>query len=111
MKAAVIGSRTFNDYKLMCKTLKQFDITTIVSGHAIGADRLSEQYAKENNIPTEIYLPDWNKFGKQAGFLRNTTIIENSEIVIAFWNNASRGTADSIKKAQNMNKKVIIINF
>ena len=111
MKVAVIGSRTFKDYDLMVKTLKQMDITTIVSGHAIGADRLAEQYAKENNIPTEIYLPDWDKFGKQAGFLRNTTIVENAEVIVSFWDGSSRGTLDSINKAKNLNKRVIIINF
>ncbi len=111
MKVAVIGSREFKDYNLMCETLKKFDITILISGGAVGADSLGERYAKENNIETIIFKPDWNKFGKQAGFLRNTTIIENSDIVIAYWNGTSRGTADSINKAKNLNKQVIIINF
>ena len=110
MKVGVVGSRTFNDYKLLSDTLKKIEITTIVSGGARGADKLGEQYAKENNIPTIIFLPDWDKHGKSAGFIRNTDIINESELVIAFWDQESRGTLDSIEKAKKLNKQVIIIN-
>lgn len=124
MKVAVIGSRTFNDYELMCKTLKQFDITEIVSGSAKGADTLAEKYAKENSILTKLFPADWNdmsepcivgenkygKYNKLAGHKRNTLIVEYCDCVVAFWNGSS-GTADSINKAKNLNKRVIIINF
>jgi hypothetical protein len=111
MKVAVIGGRGFDNYELLKSTLDQFIITRIVSGGAKGADKLSERYAKENNIPTEIYLPDWDLFGKKAGFLRNTTIIENSELVVAFWNSKSRGTRDSIGKANKLKKNTFIVYF
>lgn len=110
MKVGIIGSRTFNDYDLMVESLKGLKITTIVSGGACGADKLAEQYAKEKNIPTKIFLPDWDKHGKSAGFLRNTDIVNESEIIIAFWDGSSKGTADSIKKAKELNKTTIIIN-
>lgn len=41
MKVAVVGSRSFNDYKMLSKELNKYDITTIVSGGAIGADTLA----------------------------------------------------------------------
>jgi hypothetical protein len=111
MKVAVIGGREFDDYELLKETLNLFSITTIVSGGAKGADSLSEIYARENNIKTEIYLPDWDLFGKRAGFLRNTTIIENSGLVIAFWDQKSRGTRDSISKAHKLKKNTFIVYF
>lgn len=110
MKVAVIGSRGFTDYEEMKRILSSIKITLLISGGAIGADKLGERYAKENNIETKIYLPDWNKHGKCAGFLRNTQIIEDAELVIAFWNGNSKGTLDSIKKAEKLNKKTLIIN-
>ena len=91
--------------------MDQFVITKIVSGGAKGADSLSERYAKENNIPTEIYLAQWDLFGKKAGFLRNTTIIENSELVVAFWDSRSKGTRDSIGKANKLKKNTFIVYF
>ena len=111
MKAAVIGSREFNDYEKLKEILSFFPITKIISGGARGADSLSERYAKENGIPTEIYLAQWDLFGKKAGFMRNTTIVENSDIVIAFWNQKSKGTRDSIGKASKMKKNTFIVYF
>jgi len=111
MKVAVIGGRDFNDYERLKKVLDSFSIKTIVSGGAKGADKLGEKYAVENNIHTEIYIPQWDLFGKRAGFLRNTTIIENSEVVVAFWNGKSRGTRDSIGKANQLKKDTFIIYY
>lgn len=109
MKVAVIGSRTYTDYEEVKRTLKRIPISEIISGGADGADKLGEQYAKENNIPTKIFIPDWDKNGSVAGFMRNTDIIENAEFVVAFWDGQSKGTKDSIDKAVAAKKKVLII--
>ena len=111
MKVAVIGSRGFNKYDLLKSTLSTIDISLIISGGAIGADTLAEVYAKEKGIETKIFLPDWKKHGKKAGFLRNTDIINESELVIAFWDGTSKGTKDSINKAEKLNKRVLTINY
>ena len=83
----------------------------IVSGGAFGADKLAERYAKEKEIETLIFLPDWKKYGKTAGFVRNTHIINNADLVVAFWDEQSKGCEDSLKKAEKLNKKVLIITF
>lgn len=111
MKVAVIGSRGFNNYDLVKKTLSNIEITLLVSGGADGADSLGEQYAIENNIETKIFLPDWEKHKRAAGMIRNTDIVNESEVVVAFWDGTSRGTLDSINKAKKLNKKLIIINY
>lgn len=45
-----------------------------------------------------------------AGFIRNTDIITEADVIVAFWDNVSKGTADSIEKGKKLNKKIIIIN-
>jgi hypothetical protein len=110
MKVAIIGSRGFTDYELVKKTLQPLGITLIISGGAAGADTLGEDYAKENGIETLIFKPDWKAYGKIAGFLRNTQIVEASELVVAFWDMESKGTKDSINKANKLGKKVLIVN-
>jgi hypothetical protein len=111
MKVAVIGSRSFNDYELLRQTLSKLEITLVVSGGAKGADSLGEEYANANNILTKIFLPDWDKYGKSAGMLRNSDIINEAEIVVAFWDGESKGCKDAIAKANKLNKKVLIISF
>jgi len=110
MIVAVIGSRSFNDYNKVVDTLSKIDISVVISGGAVGADKLGERYANENEIPTKIFLPDWEKYGKSAGFIRNTQIIEEAELGVAFWDMESTGTKDSISKAEKLGKKVLIIN-
>ena len=114
MKIAIIGSRTFNDYELVCKTIKELKLETMtymVSGGAKGADSLGEQYAKEHNIPCKIFKPDWNTYGKSAGFVRNKDIINACDIVVAFWDGKTKGTEHSIMLAKRSNKIVHIIHF
>ena len=111
MKVAVIGSRGFDNYELVKTALSPLKITLLVSGGAKGADSLGERYAKENNIETLIFKPDWEKHGKAAGMIRNTDIVKNSDIVVAFWDGESKGTLDSIRKAENLNKGLMIIKY
>lgn len=113
LKIGIIGSRSFNDYKLLKDTLDKYldSIYIIVSGGAKGADSLGEKWAIENNVKTLIIKPEWEKYGKSAGFIRNSEIVKNSDIIIAFWDGLSRGTEDSINKAKKENKEVKIIYF
>lgn len=78
-KVIIAGSRNFYteaNYKILEETMDNLILTfglpdEIVSGGARGADVLGERYARENFIRIERFLPDWDKEGKKAGFLRN----------------------------------------
>lgn len=117
MKAAIVGSRTFNDYDKLQAFINEvcekenIVIDTIVSGGAIGADRLGEQYAKNNGITTVVFLAEWNKYGKRAGIIRNVQIIENCDICFAFWDGESLGTKHVIELCEKMNKKCYICRY
>lgn len=110
MKFGVVGSRNFNNYELLNKTLSEYDnINYIISGGAYGADKLAERYAINNNIKTIIFLPEWSKYGKSAGFIRNKLIVNESDIIIAFWDGKSKGTKLTIDLIKKYNKPYRII--
>ena len=115
MKLAVVGSRTFNDYDLLKSKLDQIHnkkpITLIISGGAKGADSLAEKWAKENHIEVLIFLPEWDKYGKKAGYLRNEDIIKNCDVALAFWDEVSKGTLSSINLAKKYGKSCLIVKF
>lgn len=110
---AVVGSRTLDNYELVKMELdhffKSWYVTDIVSGGAIGADSLAERYAKEHQIPLIVIKPDYTKHGKSAPFIRNTTIAEQCDIMVAFWDGVSKGTEDVVKKTVKLGKQVIIV--
>lgn len=107
MKVAVVGSRSIIDEVGIVKVLSAYDnITEVVSGGAKGVDSIAEKYAKDSGIRTNIFLPEWKKYGKRAGFVRNVTLIDNSDMIIAFWDGISRGTKHSIDYANRKGKDV-----
>ena len=113
MRLGVVGSRDFNDYGLMKKYLDKIHsvepITCIVSGGAKGADYFGEVWAKDNNISKMIFKPDWQKYKKAAGYIRNEEIVNHSDKVIALWNGTSKGTKHTIDICKKKNKKCKII--
>ena len=57
------------------------------------------------------YLPEYERYGKAAPLKRNITIIENADLVLAFWDGASKGTKNVIDncKKQKIPVKIYII--
>jgi hypothetical protein len=113
MKLAIVGSRSFKNKQLLEEVLDPYKhkVTLVISGGAIGADKMGEYWAKSNNIPVKIHYPEWEKYGKQAGFIRNRLIIEDCDECIAFWDGKSKGTQNSIFIAENLDKKVNIVKY
>lgn len=112
---AIVGSRTFTDYRLLCAELEKIIDRygypdQVVSGGAIGTDTLARKWADEHNIPIHEEKPKYtSNFDRQAPLRRNTLIVERATLVIAFVNSDSRGTWDTIKKAHASRKECIII--
>ncbi len=118
MRLAIVGSRDFYEYPILLNYLntyffngysQMFVFDTIVSGGAKGADSLAGRFAEDYEIEIQIFKPEWDKYGKGAGFLRNQTIVNNCDVVLAFWDGKSRGTADTIAKAKTAKKPTFII--
>ena len=112
MKLAIVGSRTFNDYDILKKNITAIfevnKISEIISGGAIGADTLAEIFADEYHIKKTIIKPEWNKYGRGAGLMRNTEIVKQADFVFAFYKK-SKGTKDTIEKALKSNTPLFIV--
>jgi hypothetical protein len=85
----------------------------VISGGARGVDKRAEEVARRLGYPEPIvFKPKWRrpngKTNMNAGKERNTKIINNADYVIAFWNNKSRGTKDSIMKAWRKGLPLIV---
>lgn len=115
MKIIIAGGRDFNDFsklKLICDSLLiKHEIIEIVSGCANGADKLGERYALEKGYIIKQFPADWSKFGKSAGYIRNTQMAEYADALIAFWDGKSKGTQHMINLAKKCKLKIKIINY
>jgi len=113
IKLAIVGSRNMSDENLfnigINKAIESWGcVSCVISGGARGADTLGEEWACEQGIPAKIFKPNWKKYGKSAGILRNSDIIAESTHILAFPSHSGKGTQNSISRAQKQNKPVLI---
>lgn len=112
-KLAVIGSRGYHDrervFAYLDKVLDKLgDRLMLVSGAATnGPDAFAEIWAKKRGVPILLFPADWSK-GKGAGHARNTKIVDAADTVVAFWDGSSPGTKDSISKAFERGKRLMV---
>jgi len=90
---------------------KSYPITEIVSGTAVGVDRMGEIFAELTKIPVKQFPADWKKYGKSAGYRRNEEMVAYADRVIAFWDGHSRGTKHTIDITEKANKPLTIWRF
>lgn len=101
MRVAVIGSRG-----LCVENLEEYlpkDTTEIVSGGARGVDASAREYALRHGLKLTEYLPEYSRYKRAAPLKRNITIIENADLVLAFWDGKSKGTKYVIDNCKKRN--------
>ena len=96
MILCITGGRDFTDREFVFKTLDRVHahraIECLVYGGARGADNLSALWAKSRGIKTKLFPAQWERFGKSAGYRRNTEMLESGiDGLVAF--PGGRGTA------------------
>lgn len=110
-RVIIAGSRKFSDYvklKENCDHILKEKLedegrcVIIVSGHALGADTLGEQYAHERGLQLDAHPADWKKYGRSAGVIRNKEMAERADALIAFpqGGEKNRGTKNMVKIAR-----------
>lgn len=114
----IVGSRGYTDYasfRAKCDALLagRTDIE-IVSGGASGTDALAERYAHEHDYSLQVFPAEWSRYGKRAGYVRNREMHSCISAfadrgVIAFWDGASRGTAQSFALSKEFDNPLRII--
>lgn len=118
MRLLISGYRDFNDYNFIKnaidilfsykieeaqgennKKIEEYESkkseNVIIHGGCRGCDGIAEEVAREMNVRTEVYKPDWSK-GKIAGPLRNQEMIDKGkpDFAILFISEYSKGTLD-----------------
>lgn len=128
-RIVVAGSRSVKSKDIVFRVLDDLDLdrdrTVVLSGGAVGVDRLGEYWATQNGIEVDIFKAPWevldvpdaiiktNKYGKKynvkAGYLRNVWmgVCATSGVVIVRDN--SSGSKHMIQYLKRIKKTVIEI--
>lgn len=111
MRILIAGSRNYpridQVVKFVCN-LPTNDSVMVISGHAQGVDRCAEAVAQDRGISLLIIPANWKKYGKAAGAIRNSEMVDKAHMVVVFWDGESRGSLDTIKKAKDKKKPLVV---
>lgn len=108
MRVAVVGPRGYGKMELVRQYVRGLPAdTVVVSGGTLGVDDTAVSEAKLCGLATTVYLPEWAKYGKSAGFKRNVLIVNDADVVVAFWDGRSKGTKHSMDLAVSLGKPLI----
>jgi hypothetical protein len=115
MKLIIAGSRTFDNYELLCEMADRVhsnvdEVTEVVCGGAKGADSLGKRWADEHEIPVKLMPAKWSE-GKAAGPARNAAMADYGDNLLAFWDGISPGTKNMIQLMKIAEKPYKVINY
>lgn len=128
MRVAIVGSRHFESEEVAkawegvvrgyVKRLPQG--TVVISGGAAGVDSWAEDEAKKRGLAVTVFPVDKRglpvddrerkiEFAKRA-YARNQKIVDEADILVAFWNGKSGGTADTLARARRAKMPYATVN-
>lgn len=114
MRVLICGSRGFTDSAQIREEVRKLSPdSVVVHGGARGADSFAGEAARECGLAEEVFLADWTRHGKAAGFIRNKKMVEEGkpDEVWAFYNDCnhpSPGTAHTVSLAKKIGVPVTI---
>ena len=116
MKLAIVGTRnpgvTYQEReKLLLNKINPDEIQMVISGGAKGVDTFAKLFAARHHKPYMEFAPQYDVYGRYATFKRNTKILKVASTVIAFPSAEPKGTYHTIKEAQRLGRRVIVVNL
>jgi len=111
MKLIIAGTRTIDPDIAYAECLKfrirrLFPQTEVVSGCCPGVDLAGEAYAAFYDIPVKRFPPDWVRYGRAAGPIRNRAMAEYADALLLIWDGKSPGSANMRAEMQRLGKPV-----
>ena len=120
MKILVCGGRKYDSYSTVSEVIDgeiftrfgdyPYHEVTIIQGEAKGADKLGKMFAQARSCQLESYPADWDRYGKSAGYIRNTQMLKEGkpDLVIAF--PGGKGTKMMVDIAIKAGVQVVLVN-
>lgn len=102
--------------ELWARTDGGLEIAEIISGGALGVDRLGVRLAQDYDLPYKVFPADWSKYGKSAGYRRNVEMADYAArngvdrgALLALWDGDSKGTSHMIDIATRKGLNVWVL--
>ena len=108
MKVAIVGSRHFAAPDRVVDYVRSLSPrASIITGSASGVDAAATKAAREKGIPVQVMPASFEELadaGKAAA--RNQRLVDACDVLVAFWDGASKGTRATVERALDSGKEV-----
>jgi len=114
MKLIIAGSRDIKeaghiiDAMVLGEDILSFP-EEVVNGGCWGVDKAGVIWAKGVGALVKSFFPDWTRYGKSAGPIRNNQMAEHGDALLAIWDGESKGTFNMIEKADKHGLEMLIV--
>src|SRR5204862_464610 len=78
---------------------------TVITGGARGVDSVAHEAAKGLKLKTRVFMAEWDKYGKKAGYIRNERMARSGDFLLAIWDGRSPGTRNMIAIMRSLGKE------
>ncbi len=108
MRIAIVGSRHYPDLERVEAHVAGLpEGTTLVTGSASGVDAAAIRSARARNLPL-VRLPASLEEGSDPKLAaeRNRKLVEQADVLVAFWDGSSEGTRHTVDRALDAGKEI-----
>ena len=108
MKVAIVGSRHFAAPERVADYVKSLPPrASIITGSASGVDAAATKAAREKGVPVQVMAASFEELA-DAGMsaARNQRLVDACDVLVAFWDGASKGTRATVERALDSGKEV-----
>lgn len=111
MNIGFTGHRDKNaDIKDISQIATKYAGATWLHGGAKGFDTQVDVFARVHSIPAQVYLPDYEKYGRGAPLVRDREIVDNCDMLVALYDGRKTGgTAYTVNYAIKKHKPILYL--
>ena len=108
MRVAIVGSRRFTEPDRVTEYVNSLPPrASIITGSASGVDAAATKAARAKGIPVQVLPASFDELADASkSVARNQRLVDACDVLVAFWDGASKGTRATVDRALDSGKEV-----
>ncbi len=108
MKVAIVGSRRFAEPERVTDYVNGLpERASIITGSASGVDAAATKAARARGLAVQVLPASFEETSDPArADARNQKLVDACDVLVAFWDGASKGTRATVERALDSGKEV-----
>lgn len=105
---AIVGSRHYSEPDRVSDYVNALPRgASIITGSASGVDAAATKAARAKDIPVKVMPASFDEMADASkAAARNQRLIDACDVLVAFWDGASKGTRNTVERALDSGKEV-----